>query len=100
MLEPRVGDDLPRRRGPSLPTSPYDPDVPTPEPSSQIDQASIDAVAELTLRLTRVMRAEYVRTWLRTPNAEALDGARPVDLIARGEIGTVGRLVSGDPGAA
>jgi hypothetical protein len=62
---------------------------------------SIEAVAELTLRLARVMRPEYVMTWLKTTDAEALAGERPIDLIARGDIDAVRRLVSGleDPGA-
>ena len=71
-----------------------------PEPG-RLTSASVEAVAELTLRLARVMRPEHVLTWLRTADAEALAGERPLDLIARGDIDTVGRLVSGleDPGA-
>ena len=67
----------------------------------QIEQASIEAVAELALRLARVMRPEHVLAWLKTADAEALGGDRPLDVIARGDIDTVRRLVSGleDPGA-
>jgi hypothetical protein len=66
-----------------------------------MNPAAVEAVAELTLRLARVMRPAYVLTWLTTADAEALDGERPLDLIARGDIDTVSRVVSGleDPGA-
>jgi hypothetical protein len=66
-----------------------------------MDPAAVEAIAELTLRLSRVMRPEYVMTWLRTPRVEALEGGSPIDLIARGEIAAVARVVSGleSPGA-
>ena len=63
-------------------------------PSRAMDHASIEAVAELTLRLARVMHSDYVVTWLRT-NVEALGGERPIDLIASGDLAAVSRLISG-----
>lgn len=60
-----------------------------------MDPAAVEAIAELTLRLSRVMRPEYVTTWLRTPLVEALDDGSPIDLIAHGDIEAVARLVSG-----
>jgi hypothetical protein len=66
-----------------------------------MDPASVEAVAELILRLARVMRPAHVLTWFTTADVEALDGERPLDLIARGDIDTVRRIVSEleDPGA-
>lgn len=47
------------------------------------------------------MRPAYVLTWLTTADVEALDGERPLDLIVRGDIDAVSRVISGleDPGA-
>jgi uncharacterized protein (DUF2384 family) len=50
--------------------------------------------AALIARLARLMKAEYVETWLRTP-IPALSGERPLDLIDRGERRRVARLISG-----
>jgi hypothetical protein len=68
---------------------------------AQNDLASIEAVAELTIRLGRVMEPDYVMSWLRTGGIEALGGERPIDLIARGDIESVARVASSleDPGA-
>lgn len=70
--------------------------------AAPIDAAAVEAVTELALRLARVMRPDYVMSWLHTAGIEALDGERPIDVIARGEISAVARLVSEleDPGAA
>jgi hypothetical protein len=69
--------------------------------AAQMDLASIEAVAELTIRLGRVMRPDYVMSWLLTGGIEALGGERPIDLIARGDIESVARVASSleDPGA-
>ena len=55
-----------------------------------------DRVIELAAaveRLSRVMRPSYVPIWLAKPN-EALDDARPIDLIARGRFRAVARIIA------
>jgi DNA-binding transcriptional regulator YiaG len=51
--------------------------------------------------LTRIMKADFVSEWLQTPN-EAFDGLKPVEVIERGEIDRLWRMVylveSGVPG--
>jgi hypothetical protein len=61
----------------------------------------IEGVCELVVRLTGVIRREFVMDWLRRCDIPALDGRRPVELITSGEIARVQRLVSEleDPGA-
>jgi hypothetical protein len=51
-------------------------------------------------RLPRVMRPEFIPVWLASP-VDALDGRRPLDLLARGEHDAVARVVSSleSPGA-
>ena len=78
----------------------------TPERSTYLTgapmhPAAVEAVTELALRLSRVMQPEFVKTWLHTPGIEELDGQCPIDVIARGDIRAVARLVSSleDPGA-
>jgi hypothetical protein len=44
--------------------------------AAQMDLASIEAVAELTIRPGRVMRPDYVMSWLLTGGIEALGGER------------------------
>jgi hypothetical protein len=63
--------------------------------------SAVLAVTGLALRLGRVMRPDYVTTWLLAPGIEALGGERPIDLIARGDMPRVEQLVSEleDPGA-
>jgi hypothetical protein len=64
--------------------------------------AHAEAIADLVLRLARVLNADYdfVQRWLRSPIA-ALAGEVPLVLLSRGEIERVARVVSSleDPGA-
>jgi hypothetical protein len=59
------------------------------------DPASTQATVERTLRLSRMMRPEYVTTRLRTPDIETLGAERPSDLIVQSDISAVARIVSG-----
>ena len=69
--------------------------------AAQMDLASIEAIAELTIRLGRVMDPDYVMSSMRTGGIEAFGRERPIDLIARGDIESVARVASSleDPGA-
>jgi hypothetical protein len=60
-----------------------------------MEPEAVVAVAELALPLGRVMRPDYVTTWLCTAGVEAFGGERPIDLIAGGDIDRVGQVVSG-----
>jgi hypothetical protein len=68
---------------------------------SEPDALDLAAVAELVVRLTGVMRREFVMDWLRRPDIPALDGRSPLDLLADGQLDRVARLISAleDPGA-
>ena len=57
-------------------------------------------LAEIVDRLARVMAADYIPVWLSKP-IEALDDRKPLELIARGHVRRVARVVSGleSPGA-
>lgn len=50
-------------------------------------------LAEMTDRLARVMRANYIAIWLNRP-LPALDDDKPVELLARGEYRRVGQLIA------
>jgi hypothetical protein len=47
----------------------------------------------LVERLQRVMDSSYIPVWLRRP-VEAMDGRKPLDLLANGEFREVARIVS------
>jgi len=55
----------------------------------------------ITDRLARVIDADYIPVWLLKP-IEALDDNRPIDLLARGQVRRVARVISGleSPGAS
>jgi uncharacterized protein (DUF2384 family) len=53
----------------------------------------VTAASRIVERLARVIEPSYIAVWLRKP-VPALDGERPIDVIARGESARVGRLVS------
>jgi len=50
-------------------------------------------LAEIVDRLARVIEAEYIPVWLSRP-IEALDDQKPLELIARGRVRQVARVVS------
>jgi transcriptional regulator with XRE-family HTH domain len=52
----------------------------------------IRETSRLQEALARVMRAEYVGTWLETPNAE-FGGLKPVEVIERGEVDRIWRMI-------
>ena len=68
---------------------------------SELDATGIEGIAELVVRLTGVIRREFVMDWLRRSDIPALDGRSPLELITAGEIDRVQHLVSEleDPGA-
>ena len=73
------------------------------EAGKQLGEASRQRMVEmqrLQQALCRVMRDEFVGQWLQTPN-EAFDGLKPVEVVERGEIDRLWRMVyfleSGQP---
>jgi len=50
-------------------------------------------LAEIVDRLGRVMEAAYIPVWMSRP-IEALDDRKPLELIARGKVRQVARVVS------
>jgi hypothetical protein len=86
------------RRGEGVPLQALATELPCEPP---LAPSAVVAVTKLALRLGRVMRPDSVTTWLYTSGIEALGGERPIDLIARGDIRTIARIVSEleDPGA-
>jgi uncharacterized protein (DUF2384 family) len=50
-------------------------------------------LAEIVDRLTRVMEPDYIPVWLSRP-IEALDDRKPLELISRGRVRDVARVVS------
>jgi hypothetical protein len=62
------------------------------EPTGVRAQRLIE-LGEMVRRLGRVLRAESIVVWLQRP-VLALDDAKPIELIARGEYQRVARLIS------
>jgi transcriptional regulator with XRE-family HTH domain len=58
-------------------------------------------LTEMADRMMRVMQPEYIPIWLSRP-VEALDDAKPVDLLARGDYRAVAQVIAEleYPGAA
>jgi transcriptional regulator with XRE-family HTH domain len=50
-------------------------------------------LAEMTDRLARVMKADYIPVWLSRPLV-ALDDEKPVDVLARGDYRRVAKLIA------
>ena len=63
--------------------------------------ARLVELSEMTDRLRRVMRADYIPVWLIRPNS-ALDDDKPIDVIAQGDYRRVARVIAEleDPGVA
>jgi uncharacterized protein (DUF2384 family) len=59
-----------------------------------------EAIADMVVRLTAVMKPEHIATWLRSP-IPALDDRSPLDVIGDGDLRRVLRVISGleHPGA-
>jgi hypothetical protein len=62
------------------------------EPTGVRAQRLIE-LAEMVRRLGRVLRTESIALWLQRP-VLALDDAKPIELIARGEYRRVAKLIS------
>jgi hypothetical protein len=62
------------------------------EPTGVRAQRLIE-LAEMVRRLGRVLRVESIPVWLQRP-VLALDDAKPIELVARGEYRRVARLIS------
>ncbi len=58
-------------------------------------------VERLQQALARIMKADFVGTWLQTPNP-AFDNFKPIEVIERGETDRIWRMIfaleSGEPG--
>jgi transcriptional regulator with XRE-family HTH domain len=61
-------------------------------PISPIVQKSLRESERLCRALMKVMKPEHVGTWLDTPN-DAFSGLKPLDLIERGEVDRLWRMV-------
>lgn len=72
----------------------------TSKPLSGPSLLKMREIARLHEALRTVMRQEFIGTWLDTPNP-AFDGLKPVEVIERGEIDRIWRMVhevgSGEP---
>jgi len=59
-----------------------------------------DIEDDIRTRLERLIKSEFIDSWLNTPN-QALDNQRPIDLIHKGNIGRLDRMIylleSGEP---
>lgn len=68
---------------------------------SDASQQRMREVQRLQHALSRVMKAEFIGEWLRTPN-EAFTGLKPIEVVERGEMDRIWRMVfeleSGAPG--
>jgi len=62
------------------------------QPISPVNQKSLRESARLCAALMKIMKAEYVGEWLDTPN-EALSGLKPLDLVERGEVDQLWRMI-------
>ena len=49
-------------------------------------------IQRLQLALARVMQADFVGTWLQTPNP-AFEGFKPIEIVERGEIDRLWRMI-------
>ena len=59
-----------------------------------------DIEDDIRTRLKRLIKSEFIDSWLNTPNT-ALDNQRPIDLIHKGDIERLDRMIyvleSGEP---
>ena len=56
------------------------------------EQNSIDKMRRLQEALEKVMSPDFISVWLMTPNP-AFDGLKPVEVIERGEIDRIWRMI-------
>jgi DNA-binding transcriptional regulator YiaG len=62
------------------------------KPLSEACLQRMREMSRLQQALAGVMREQYVGTWLNTPN-DAFDGLKPIEVIERGEVDRVWRMV-------
>jgi hypothetical protein len=62
------------------------------KPISAANQKGLKEAQRLYDALTRVMRPQFIGPWLDTPN-DAFAGLKPLDLIDRGEVDRLWRMV-------
>jgi DNA-binding transcriptional regulator YiaG len=52
----------------------------------------LNEIRRLQRALSGVMRAEFIGSWLKTPN-EAFSGLKPIEVIERGEVDRIWRMI-------
>lgn len=62
------------------------------KPLSEAPLQRMREIARLQEALSGVMREDFVGTWLNAPN-DAFDGLKPIEVIERGEIDRIWRMV-------
>jgi len=62
------------------------------QPISPVVQKSLRESERLCQALMKVMKADFVGEWLDTPN-DAYSGLKPLDLIERGEVDRLWRMI-------
>jgi hypothetical protein len=61
-------------------------------PISPVNQKSLRESERLCRALMKIMKADHVGAWLDTPN-DAFSGLKPLDLIERGEVDRLWRMI-------
>ena len=59
---------------------------------SESTRQRLTEIQRLQLALARVMQAEFVGTWLQTPNP-AFEGFKPIEIVERGENDRLWRMI-------
>ena len=59
---------------------------------SDTTRQRLTEIQRLQLALARVMKSEFVGTWLQAPNP-AFEGFKPIEIIERGEIDRLWRMI-------
>src|SRR5437773_11983494 len=62
------------------------------QPISPVNQKSLREAERLCRALRTIMKADHVGDWLDTPN-DAFSGLKPLDLIERGEMDRLWRMI-------
>jgi DNA-binding transcriptional regulator YiaG len=62
------------------------------KPLSEASRQRMREMTRLHAALARVMKAEFIGTWLTTP-VEEFDGLKPLEVIERGEIDRIWRMI-------
>ena len=62
------------------------------KPLSDSSRQRMQEMSRLHAGLARVMKADFIGTWLTTP-VEAFDGLKPLEVIERGEVDRIWRMI-------